>query len=141
MVHSYSSQPQSVREDHLYADCFQIMPPAEPVLCLPDLSIPDAGLKSPFEGLAGTSNLGCPTWLILHTPPRCELTMPLLKTHLCGFPGCSVVRNPPANAGVTGLILDLGRSQIPRSNSAGEPQLPQAVCPRACALQQEKPRH
>ena len=46
------------------------MPPAEPVLCLPDLSIPDAELKSPFEDLAGTSNLGCPTWLILHTPPR-----------------------------------------------------------------------
>ena len=83
---------------------------------LPDLSIPDAELKSPFEDLAGTSNLGCPTWFILHTPPRWELTMPLLKTHLWGFPGCSAVRNPPANAGVTGLILDPRKSQIPRSN-------------------------
>ena len=69
MVHSYCSRPQSVREDHLCADCFQILPPAESVLCLPDLSIPDAELKFPCEDLAGTSNLGCPVWLMLHTPP------------------------------------------------------------------------
>ena len=33
-----------------------------------------------------------------------------------GFPGGSVVKNPLANAGVTGLILDLGRSHMPRGN-------------------------
>jgi len=32
-----------------------------------------------------------------------------LKTHL-GFPGGSVVKNSPANAGDEGLILGLGRS-------------------------------
>ena len=33
-----------------------------------------------------------------------------------GFPGGSVVKNPAANVGDTGLILDLGRSHVPRSN-------------------------
>ena len=54
-----------------------------------------------------------------------------------GFPGGSVVRHLPASAGVRGLILDPGRSQIPRSNQAREPQLLQAVCPGACGLRQE----
>ena len=40
-----------------------------------------------------------------------------------GFPGGSVVKNLPANAGETGLIPDLGRSHMPRSNEAHEPQL------------------
>ena len=33
-----------------------------------------------------------------------------------GFPGGSVVKNPPANAGDTGLIPSSGRFQVPRSN-------------------------
>ena len=45
-----------------------------------------------------------------------------------GFPGGSVVKNLPANAGDTGLIPDWGRSHLPQSNKAPEPQL------RACAL-------
>ena len=40
-----------------------------------------------------------------------------------GFPGGSVVKNPPANAGDTGLSPGLGRSHMPRSHWAREPQL------------------
>ena len=32
------------------------------------------------------------------------------------FPGGAVVKNPPANAGDTGLSPGLGRSHMPRSN-------------------------
>ena len=32
------------------------------------------------------------------------------------FPGCAVVKNPPANAGDTGSSPGLGRSHMPRSN-------------------------
>ena len=35
---------------------------------------------------------------------------------LMGFPGDSLVKNPPANAGDTGLIPDLGRSHMSQSN-------------------------
>ena len=40
-----------------------------------------------------------------------------------GFPGGAVVKNPPANAGDTGLSPGPGRSHMPRSNWAREPQL------------------
>ena len=40
-----------------------------------------------------------------------------------GFPGGAVVENLPANAGDTGSSPGLGRSHMPRSNSAHEPQL------------------
>ena len=40
-----------------------------------------------------------------------------------GFPGGAVVENLPANAGHTGSSPGLGRSHIPRSNWAREPQL------------------
>ena len=40
-----------------------------------------------------------------------------------GFPGGAVVENPPANAGNTGSSPGLGRSHMPRSNWAREPQL------------------
>ena len=40
-----------------------------------------------------------------------------------GFPGGAVVENPPANAGDTGLSPGLGRSRMPRSGWAREPQL------------------
>ena len=39
------------------------------------------------------------------------------------FPGGPVVKNPPANAGDTGLILGVGRFHMPRSNSAHVLQL------------------
>ena len=38
------------------------------------------------------------------------------KRWLQGFPGGSVVKNPPANAGDTGLNLDSGRSHVSKSN-------------------------
>ena len=80
------------------------------------------------------------------------------KTNDPGFPGGTVVKNPPANAGDTGSSPGPGRSHMPWSNQARAPQLlslrsrahgPQllspcattteALTPRARALQQEKP--
>ena len=40
-----------------------------------------------------------------------------------GFPGGAVVENLPANAGDTGSSPGLGRSHMPRSDYAREPQL------------------
>ena len=40
-----------------------------------------------------------------------------------GFPGGTVVENLPANAGGTGSSPGLGRSHMPRSDQAHEPQL------------------
>ena len=47
----------------------------------------------------------------------------LIKFKLWGFPGGAVVENLPANAGDTGSSPGLGRSHMPRSNWAREPQL------------------
>ena len=79
------------------------------------------------------------------------------KTHR-DFPGGTVVKNPPANAGDMGSSPGPGRSHMPQSNKACAPQLlslrsrarePQrlslrattteARVPRARAPQQEKP--
>ena len=38
------------------------------------------------------------------------------KTSRPDFPGGSVIKNPPANAGDMGLIPDPGRSHTPQSN-------------------------
>ena len=40
----------------------------------------------------------------------------LKKKNFRGFSDGSVVKNPPANAGDTGLIPDLGRSQMSQNN-------------------------
>ena len=40
-----------------------------------------------------------------------------------GFLGGTVVKNPPADAGYTGLSPGSGRSHMPRSNEAHAPQL------------------
>ncbi|KAJ8788320.1 hypothetical protein J1605_000376 [Eschrichtius robustus] len=45
-----------------------------------------------------------------------------------GFPGGAVVENLPANAGDTGSSPGLGRSHMPRSNWAREPQLLSLHC-------------
>ena len=45
------------------------------------------------------------------------------KTVVGGFPGGTVVENLPANAGDTGSSPGLGRSHMPQSNWAREPQL------------------
>ena len=81
-----------------------------------------------------------------------------LQLRFQSFPGGSVVKNLPTNAGDTGSISDPGRSHMLQSNYARAPQLlslcsrawgPQLLtlvlqllkpaCPRAHALQQEKP--
>ena len=45
------------------------------------------------------------------------------NTLISGFPGGAVVESLPANAGDTGSSPGLGRSHMPRSNQACEPQL------------------
>ena len=55
-----------------------------------------------------------------------------------GFPGGAVVKDPPANAGDTGLSPSLGRSHMPRSNKARVPQL-QSLRSRACEPQLLEP--
>ena len=56
----------------------------------------------------------------VHTPRIHTL---LLKILFAGFPGGAVVENPPANAGDTGSSPGLGRSHMPQSGWASEPQL------------------
>ena len=61
-----------------------------------------------------------PVWLhILGSQPMCSNTL----KHIPGFPGGAVVESLPANAGDTGSRPDPGRSHMPRSNWAREPQL------------------
>ena len=66
--------------------------------------------------------------------------------YVLGFPGGTVVKNLPANAGDTGSSPGPGRFHMPRSNKAPVPQLlslsattTEAHTPRARAPQQEKP--
>ena len=40
----------------------------------------------------------------------------LIKVYYLGFPGGTVVKNPPANAGDMGSSPGLGRSHMPWSN-------------------------
>ena len=54
-----------------------------------------------------------------------------------GFPGGSVVKNPPANAGDTGSIPGPGGSHMPWSSSAPVPQL---LSPRAAAVEALMPK-
>ena len=97
--------------------------------------------------------------LIIPTLTGKYLGFKLLKKMSFGdFPGGAVVKNPPANAGDTGLSPGPGRYHMLRSNwacasqllslcsRAGEPQLlsphattTEACVPRARAPQQEKP--
>ena len=87
-----------------------------------------------------------------------EKKTPQKKNYVRDFPGGTMVKNPPANAGDTGSSPGPGRSHMPRSNKAHAPQIlslhsrarePQllslhattteAHAPRARAPQQEKP--
>ena len=64
---------------------------------------------------------------------------------ILGFPGGSVIRSPPANAGDSGLIPGLGRHHILWSNQAHRPQvLTSALEPVLCnnrSHRNEEPRH
>ena len=70
-------------------------------------------------------------------------------TLLLDFPGGAVVKNPPASAGDTGSIPGPGRSHMPQSNYAHEPQLlslrsrahmPQLLSPCATTTEAHTPR-
>ena len=81
---------------------------------------------------------------------RVQSYFPPGKSHPQGFPGGSMVKNLPANAGDTSSIPGLGRSRMPRGTSARapwllslcsraqEPQLLKPKHPRACTPQQDK---
>ena len=80
--------------------------------------------------------------------PRCSRTRNKYIKLNGDFPGGAVVKNPPANAGDTGLSPGPGRSRMQLSpcSTTTEPVLQSqqattadAWVPRAHALQQEKP--
>ena len=62
-----------------------------------------------------------------------------------GFPGGAVVENLPANAGDTGSSPSLGRSYMPQSNWAREPQLLSlrvwSLCSATRGRDSERPVH
>ena len=64
---------------------------------------------------------------------------------LRGFPGGAVVESLPANAGFTGSSPGLGRSHMPRSNWAREPQLLSlrvwSLCSATRGRDSERPAH
>ena len=87
-----------------------------------------------------------------------HLSLYIFEVGCLGFPGGAVVKNPPANAGDTGLSPGPGRSHMPQSNKTHAPQqlslhsrtqkpqllspcatTTEACAPRAHALLQEKP--
>ena len=57
-----------------------------------------------------------------------------------GFPGGAVVKNPPCNAGDTGLIPGSGRSHEPWDTKPNAPQL-WSLCSKVCTLQPLIPGH
>ena len=56
-------------------------------------------------------------------PGRPDVITSVLKRERQGFPGGAVVEGLPASAGDTGSSPGLGRSHMPKSNWAREPQL------------------
>ena len=54
-----------------------------------------------------------PSYFLLSSSQKQKL---LIKVLVRGFPGGTVVKNPPANAGDTGSIPGPGRSHMPRNN-------------------------
>ena len=91
---------------------------------------------------------------MMKNPNQAWVTCPRTENWLIsgrGFPGGSVVKNPPAKARDTGLGPDQGRSHMPKSNQTRAPRLwtlysgarkprrPKPMRPRARARQQEKP--
>ena len=62
-----------------------------------------------------------------------------MNTTILGFPGGSVEKSLPANAGDTGLIPDPGRSHMLQSNYAYVPTEP--MCPRAAMLCNKRSQH
>ena len=93
-----------------------------PVLGSPELETAHSWLKlsgSHLEAITTLQQFG-----------RTSRNFPVLP----GFPGGSVAKNLPANAGDQGSIPDLGRSHMPWSNRVCTPQL-LSLCSKACAPQ------
>ena len=125
---------------------FKIYPRAQPPL---SASAAAPWSRSPSSLTAFIAVASSWTFLLLALP------LPLPKVYsqqeVEGFPGGSVVKNLPANAGDTGSVPGPGRSHMQQSNSAQAPwllglcsrawelQLWQPACPRVPAPQQEKP--
>ena len=91
------------------------------------------------------SNLDLPSWSLHSTGKednnhtcKCEQKKQYLRCREAGFPGGSMVKNSPVNAGDTGSIPGLGRSHMPWSNYA-HVTTTEAHDPRASASQPEKP--
>ena len=91
----------------------------------PRATVPRATCKSgpAFPNLACHSHLGLPRLKGRGTVSTSWKGCQRIRGHLCGFkttardfPGGAVVKNPPANAGDTGLTPGPGRSHVPRSN-------------------------
>ena len=71
--------------------------------------------------------------------PGTSLVVQWLRIHLAGFPSGAVVGSLPANSGDAGSSPGLGRSHMPQSGWAREPQL-LSLRVWSCAPQQEGPR-
>ena len=80
--------------------------------------------------------------LYLYLPPCTTLPG---KTFFLGFAGGAVVESLPANAEDTGSSPGLGRSHMPRSNEACEPQLLSlrvwSLCSAKRGRDSERPAH
>ena len=74
-------------------------------------------------------------WVKEHNPTICCLQ----GTYFRNFPGGTVDKNPPANAGNMGSIPGPGRFHMPWSNQARVSQLLKPVLPIACVPLREKP--
>ncbi|KAJ8797069.1 hypothetical protein J1605_001879 [Eschrichtius robustus] len=79
---------------------------------------------------------------VLPDLPKPVLNNQRHQKHLArGFPGGAVVENLPANAGDTGSSPGLGRSHMPRSNWAREPQLLSLRIWSLCSATREAATH
>ena len=61
--------------------------------------------------------------LLFYNKGLCAEISPSIKRQSQGFPGGAAVQSLPANAGDTGSSPGLGRSHMPQSNWACEPQI------------------
>ena len=75
------------------------------------------------EKTASSINGAGKTWQLREKNQTGLLSYTTYKNKFKGFPGGAVVDNLPANAGDMGSSPRLGRSHMPRSNKAREPEL------------------
>ena len=64
----------------------------------------------------------------------------IMNRDISDFPGVLEVKNPPDNAGDTGLIPDWGRSHIPQSSQAHAPQLLKLACLEPVLCKERSPK-